>query len=376
MHFNFDRSEYHRGPLLKAIQIFLLILIVIGIGLIGTQKYWVPKVVEYILQGEEVDVIEALNTETGKVSGAGYKDATYRIEGTEVTLQNGLNETEVAPGSASKQITRFFGNELWKDLNNDGVPDVTFLLTQESGGSGTFFYVVAALKTHDGFTGSEAVLLGDRIAPQTTESGPGASVIVNYADRAPGESFAVLPSVGKSLRLLLDPVTMQFGEVQKNFEGEADPKIMTLEMKKWGWVNTEYQHTDMCTCPTGYVQEGNACTPRCYYSEPRCLAPSILCESTNGSGEVTPKDPKQFSLTFEKGGRMSATTDCNNVGGTYSVSGNLLTFGQMNSTLMYCEDSQEAEFVNELMHVESYHFTNKGDLVLTLKDGKGVINLK
>ena len=34
----------------------------------------------------------------------------------------------------------------------------------------------------------------------------------------------------------------------------------------------------MCTCPEGYRKEGDACNPECYYSTPRCLAPSIPCE--------------------------------------------------------------------------------------------------
>lgn len=35
-----------------------------------------------------------------------------------------------------------------------------------------------------------------------------------------------------------------------------------------------------CTCPEGYVQEGDVCNPKCYYSTPKCLAPSISCSST------------------------------------------------------------------------------------------------
>ncbi len=32
-----------------------------------------------------------------------------------------------------------------------------------------------------------------------------------------------------------------------------------------------------CNCPEGYVQDGDVCNPQCYYSEPPCLAPSIMC---------------------------------------------------------------------------------------------------
>ena len=152
---------------------------------------------------------------------ADYKNATYIIDGRSVTLVNGVAEEEAAPGSASKIVTRYFGNEVRKDLNGDGREDVVFLLTQQTGGSGTFFYAVAALNTPQGYVGSQGLFLGDRIAPQTTESGRGNIVIINYADRAPGQPFTVQPSVGKSIWLLLDPATMQFGEVAQNFEGES-----------------------------------------------------------------------------------------------------------------------------------------------------------
>jgi hypothetical protein len=151
-----------------------------------------------------------------------YKDAIYTINGTPVQLVNGNSEVISAPGSESKIITRYFGNEVRKDLNSDGKEDVVFLLTQTTGGSGTFYYVVAALTTDTGYVGSQALLLGDRIAPQTTESGPNNSVIINYAERKPGDNFTVQPSVGKSLRLILDPKNMQFGEWVKDFEGESN----------------------------------------------------------------------------------------------------------------------------------------------------------
>ena len=123
-----------------------------------------------------------------------------------------MSEIEATPGSASKIITRYFGNEIKHDFDGDGREDVAFLLTQETGGSGIFYYVVAALNTSKGYIGSEGFFLGDRIAPQTTEMGKGNSIVVNYAERAAGESFAIRPSVGKSVRLLLDLKTMQFNE--------------------------------------------------------------------------------------------------------------------------------------------------------------------
>ena len=126
-----------------------------------------------------------------------YKNISYEIEGRTITLINGSAESEAAPGSASKLITQYFGNEVTADLNGDGLNDVAFLLTQSGGGSGTFYYVVAALKTSNGYAGTNAVLLGDRIAPQTTEFREG-ELIVNYAERRPNEPMTAQPSVGVS----------------------------------------------------------------------------------------------------------------------------------------------------------------------------------
>jgi|SRR3569623_297635 len=154
-----------------------------------------------------------------------FKNATYMIEGQPVTLANGVAEFAAAPGSATKVTTRYFGNDLKTDLNGDGKEDVVFLLTQNSGGSGTFYYVVAALNTKDGYVGSDAYLLGDRIAPQTLEVSQNPAqkgvIVANYADRAPGEPMTAQPSVGKSAYLKLNTDTMQWGVVADNFEGES-----------------------------------------------------------------------------------------------------------------------------------------------------------
>lgn len=124
-----------------------------------------------------------------------YKNATYMIEGQRVTLVDGHAESVDAPGASTKTVTQYFGNPATGDLNGDGALDVAFVLTQSSGGSGTFYYAVAALKTVSGYQGTTAILLGDRIAPQTTEIQNG-TLTVNYADRKSGDPMTKLPSVG------------------------------------------------------------------------------------------------------------------------------------------------------------------------------------
>ena len=260
-----------------------------------------------------------------------HNDVEYLIGGQPVRLIDGVAETEAAPGSASRVITRSTGNEVRHDLNGDGREDVVFLLTQETGGTGVFYYVVAAVASGEGFAGSDGVLLGDRIAPQRIEIGPNNIVTVSYADRALGESFATAPSQAKSIRLLLDATTMRFGEVAQDFEGEADPARMTLDMKPWTWVSARY-----------------------------------------GDGrEVVPRQPNAFTVTFGPDGRFSATTDCNRVGGNYTAVDNRLTFGDVFGTRMFCEGSQETDFTAMLTSAVRYRFTSRGQLILELTSGGG-----
>ncbi len=260
-------------------------------------------------------------------------DATYTINGEKVTLKNGISEVSSAPGSASKIITRYFGNDVLYDFDNDGRKDLAFILTQETGGSGTFYYIVALLNTVNGPQGGNGLLLGDRIAPETSEMSKGNIIVVNYADRKPGEDFSIQPSIAKSLWLLLDIKTMQFGEVVQNFEGEADTLKMTLGMKTWSWINT-------------------------VYSDDRIVKPIV---------------ENKFKLTFKKDKTFSASTDCNGVGGEYSVDTNKITFSNMISTQMFCENSLEKDFTKMLSETQSYLFTSKGELVLILKYDSGSV---
>lgn len=158
-------------------------------------------------------------------AAADYKDAEYRINGEVVRLLDGVSETEAAPGSASKITTRYFGNEYKADVNSDGREDVVFLLTQETGGSGVFYYVVAALNTERGYVGSDGYLLGDRIAPQTIGKSSNERhkdvIVVNYAERALTDPMTTPPSIGKTAYLKLDADSMQWGIVEPDFEGES-----------------------------------------------------------------------------------------------------------------------------------------------------------
>ena len=161
-----------------------------------------------------IGIFFAFNNKKQVVTEVGYKDIEYTIEGKRVKL-----------GSDATATTRYFGNELVTDLDGDSREDVAFIVTQDPGGTGTFFYAVAALNTVDGYVGSDGYLLGDRVAPQPTTLSPNPRhknvVVFNYANRKPEEPMTAKPSVGKSAYLKLDPASMQWGIVLPNFEGES-----------------------------------------------------------------------------------------------------------------------------------------------------------
>jgi hypothetical protein len=122
------------------------------------------------------------------VTGIDFLNATYEIDGKSVALKAGSNETD------GTDTEVFLSNGSAGDLNGDGIPDTIFLLTQQTGGSGTFYYAAAALNTYTGSEGLNAILLGDRITPVGTEFKDGA-IVVKYLDRKPDEPMTAAPSV-------------------------------------------------------------------------------------------------------------------------------------------------------------------------------------
>jgi hypothetical protein len=120
-----------------------------------------------------------------------FEDCAYNINGQEITLISGYSE--ISEG-LSKVITRYYGNETYGDVNNDELDDTAFIITQNSGGSGTFFYLVVALKNNDGYTGTNGIFLGDRVSIQNTEIKDG-KIIVSYKDRKNSDTMVSSPSI-------------------------------------------------------------------------------------------------------------------------------------------------------------------------------------
>lgn len=127
------------------------------------------------------------------------KNASFTLGGKSITLVNGISETPIEDASAM-MTTRYFGREATGDLNGDGLQDHAFMITRTTGGSGTFYYVVVALRTSEGYETTNAFLVGDRIDPQSMEI-HARELHVNYADREVDEPMTAQPSEQKVLLL-------------------------------------------------------------------------------------------------------------------------------------------------------------------------------
>jgi hypothetical protein len=145
------------------------------------------------------------------------------INGTAFTLNGGQVSVESFPGAASKTVVEIFGEPVSGDLDGDGVTDAAVLLVETTGGSGTFYHVAAALNQNGNFLGTQTVFLGDRIAPRQLVIRHGI-LIIDYAERRPGESMATPPSLGASKYLVAREkhlVEIKLGEGEVIAAGEV-----------------------------------------------------------------------------------------------------------------------------------------------------------
>lgn len=127
-------------------------------------------------------------------------NTSYLIDGEVFDFVNGKSEKIV---DNDKNTLSFFGEPVYGDVNNDGSDDAVVMFTLSNSGSGIFYYVAVVINNTDINTGTNAIFIGDRIAPQNIEIRDD-RIIVNYVDRKLDEPMTAQPSVGVSTYLYLD----------------------------------------------------------------------------------------------------------------------------------------------------------------------------
>jgi heat shock protein HslJ len=92
---------------------------------------------------------------------------------------------------------------------------------------------------------------------------------------------------------------------------------------------------------------------------------------------MLPKKPDAFRITFQDDNSFTGTTDCNSFFGQITLDNNKLSFGPIGSTKMFCEGSQESEFLKSLADVEGFLINvQENQLVLLIKYDSGTITFK
>ncbi len=103
------------------------------------------------------------------------------------------------------------------------------------------------------------------------------------------------------------------------------------------------------------------------------MKPWTWVSTTYSQGKVIRAKSEKFKLTFDKDGHLSSTTDCNTLGGQYSTDERQISVSQIVSTQMYCENSQEKDYIKALSQVGSFFFRTTGELVFDLQYDNGSI---
>lgn len=185
---------------------------------------------------DATDTETTLGTDIRATAAGDPLHATYTIEGERIRLAEGRAERQAAPGSATKVKTLVFGAPVYGDLDGDGTDDAALIVVQQPGGSGNFYYIAAALAGDSAYRGTNAVLLGDRIAPKQIDIRNGV-IYANYTDRRKDDPMAAAPTVGKSTYLTIeDNKLTEIGTL-----AEAD---QLLE----GWVTIGHEVRTFASC--------------------------------------------------------------------------------------------------------------------------------
>lgn len=129
-------------------------------------------------------------------------NASYVIDGEDVALFAGRAEHRRAPGSVTGTLTTVVGPPAFGDLDGDGDQDAGVVLLRDSGGSGGFYYLAAAVNEDRRFRGTNTVLLGDRIALGEVEIRNDV-LTARFASRRRGEPMSAEPDVPRSVSAVL-----------------------------------------------------------------------------------------------------------------------------------------------------------------------------
>lgn len=148
----------------------------------------------FLFKNSSVEVQTNTETTTGESFRPDASSASFIFDSETIVLSNGKHTTSFG------EETTILDDETFGDLNNDNKDDSVVLLSRTGLGSGNFIYVAAYISGPVSYKGTNAVFLGDRVAPQNISIRNGV-VVITYLDRRENEPFAAEPTVESQLEL-------------------------------------------------------------------------------------------------------------------------------------------------------------------------------
>jgi heat shock protein HslJ len=248
-----------------------------------------------------------------------------------IRLTDGRYEGEpFVEGGASRPTVTFTGAYALGDLNGDGLDDAAVVLVENSGGSGSFFYLALVLNQDGNPENVVTQLLGDRAQVESVTI-DGAEIAIKAMAHAPGDPMCC-PTQEVDL-------TYRFDEGQLVEVAEEMPEPDVEDAAETEIVDITWQWTE-------------------------------LVETTPAGQSLVP-NPKNYTLVLRSDGTYQVQADCNLSSGNYTLEGERLTLLPGPTTLAECgPDSLYDLYLAKLGSVESLSLED-GRLVLHLRDGAG-----
>lgn len=91
-----------------------------------------------------------------------------------------------------------------------------------------------------------------------------------------------------------------------------------------------------------------------------------------GASAFVPEDPSRFTVVFNADGTLGVTADCNQCGGSYTVTDGRLTSGPLACTLIACPTNRGQEFASL---IDGTSTLDMDDDELEIESSDGTLNL-
>lgn len=337
-----------------------------------------------------------------------------------ITLTNGLFEGEPpVEGSVSRPTVTFLGKSAFGDLNGDQVEDAATLLVENSGGSGTFYYLAAVVNQNGELVNTATALVGDRsqIEALAIEDGTILLELISHGENdalccptqrevrtyelSEGQlintSTEVLAQMNRELlNLVVAPATADCADapdgqcLQVKTEPDADWALFAEEIEGFDY-EPGYAY-ELLVEKISVADSSNNGSPA-RYSLVDVISKSTVnpensaleLEGTSwtlvgilvDNAVTTSEVDAMITAQFEEG-RMSGSAGCNTYGVGYDANGSHLDLGVATTTMMACSEGQmirEQAFLLALEEVTGY-VMQSNSLELTNDAGATVILLE